>query len=382
MHIYATKKLMKGFKKAEKMATEPIEHVTFLEDSESPDGHSFFDWHANIAEMGTDECLIMTHDRSGLTLIFLNVYEEELMEFYDWFEEAFYDLLGKLGFSHHSIQRYLTDSNGYGITISKATDSKKIGRNSSVINLMRKMNYYQEDDFIVQGYWQYQISRLNTSLKRGERSFEHFINEYEEVIGPVTYAVDMVEFEIRLRMEMLPDVIRIVQMPMYLTFEDLHQVIQTIYMWQHMHLHQFILEDGSTIIGAEQKYNMEQYQMGGNQEAYTASQLKLADVITPEENGVITYVYDFGDSWEHSIRARKFYSEKKRMFPKLTLMSGDPVPENVGGPPGYQYFLEVINDPVHDEHSVIKEWSKDYLSRLNIYNDVNHFNHEIKRMHT
>jgi len=382
MHIYATKKVMHAFEKAEKKTGETIENVTFLEEADSAENDSFFDWHANIAQIGQDDCLILTHDRSGLTILLLGVYEEELVEFYDLLEEALFELLGKLGFSDQSIQRYLTDANRQGATVSKATDRKKIGRNSSALNLIRQLEYYQDNNDTVQSYWQYRASRMNLSLKQGTLPFEQFIADYEKVIGPVSYDVEMVELEIRLRMEMLPDVVRVIQMPMQLTFEDLHDAIQEVFMWQHMHLHQFILEDGATIIGSEQKYNMERYQLDGGHETYSASTLKLTDVITPEENGVISYVYDFGDSWEHTIRARTFYSEKKRTYPKLSLMSGDPVPENIGGPTGYQFFLDVINDPTHDEHSVIKEWAEDYLSRLMLYNDVNHFNHDLKTMHT
>lgn len=382
MHIYATRKVLNAFEKAVKQTGESIDNVTFLDEEESHKGHSFFEWHANIVQLENDECLILTHDDSGLSLILLNVYSEELIDFYDWFDESVYDLLEKIGFSQHSIQKFFSHEDSYGLTISRAVDQQKIGRNSSVINIVRQLDYYQEDEFIVQSYWQYQVSRLNTSLKQGDRPFSAFIKQYEERIEPVTYSVEMVEMEIRLKMGALPDVIRIVQMPMSLTFEDLHDVIQTVFMWQKMHLHQFVLEDGAVIVGSEQKYNIDRYQIDGNEEAYAASHLKLIDAITPEVNGVFTYIYDFGDSWEHSIRVRKFYSEKKRCYPKLTLMSGDPVPENVGGAEGYKYFLDVIKDPTHEEHSVIKEWSNDYFSNLMIYNDVNHFNHDLKIMHT
>ncbi|SFC57281.1 pRiA4b ORF-3-like protein [Alkalibacterium subtropicum] len=382
MHIYATKKVMQAFKKAEKMTSGTIENMTILEESDSPEEQALFEWHINSVKVNQEDLLIVTHDLSGLTLLIVNADTEDLLDFYEWFEEALYDLLGKLGFSHKSIQQYLTYSKGRQLTLGKATDFKKIGRNSSAVSLLRQLDYYQENEYMVQSYWQYQTSRLNRSLKQASQPFTQFINEYEKVIGPVSFNVNMAEIEVRLKMGDLPDVIRVIQMPMQLTFEDLHRVIQKVFMWQDAHLHQFIMEDGATVISAEQKRSMERYQMESQAEASAASQLKLADVITPEENGIFTYVYDFGDSWEHRIRVRRFYSENRRMFPKLSLMSGEPVPENVGGPPGYADFLEVINDPTHDEHSVIKEWANDYFTRLNLFNDVNNFNHDLTVMHS
>ena len=382
MHIYATKKVMKDFKKAEKMTPGSLENITILEEGDSPKDEALFQWHINSVKVAQEDLLILTHDLSGLTLLFLHTDVEELQSFYDWFEEALYELLGTLGFTHNSVQQYLMHTGKPQLTLGKATDLKKIGRNSSAVTLVRQLAYYQDNEYTVQSYWQFQISRLNRSLKQRYHPFEAFIHAYEETFGPVSYKAEMAEFEIRLKMYGLPDVIRIVQMPMSLTFEDLHQAIQSVFMWQDAHLHQFIMEDGSTVIGAKQKARMANYQMGGEEEVYAASQLKLQDVITPEENGVFTYIYNFGDSWEHRIRVRKFYSEKRRQFPKLTMMSGDPVLENVGGPGGYAYFLEVINDPTHDEHSVIKEWSKEYRSHLMLYNDVNHFNHMLKSLHS
>ena len=34
-------------------------------------------------------------------------------------------------------------------------------------------------------------------------------------------------------------------------------------------------------------------------------------------------------------------------------------PEDVGGPPGYQYFLEAITDPTHEEHADMLAWCGD-----------------------
>ncbi|MER2064595.1 MAG: plasmid pRiA4b ORF-3 family protein, partial [Alkalibacterium sp.] len=367
MHIFATTKVLKAFKKAEKMSPEPIEQITFLEDEISPEKQGFFEWHINSVKVDQDDLLVLTHDQSGLTLLFLNVETEDLRDFYEWVEEALYDLLGKLGFTHQSIQNYIAFTGKPYLSIGKAVDRKKIGRNSSAVTIVRHLSDYKEDDYTVQSYWQYQVSRLNRSLKQEHRPFKQFITAYEKHIGPVSYKVDMAEIEIKLKMDDLPDIIRIVHMPMQLTFEDLHRVIQRVFMWEDAHLYQFIMEDGSTILDVKQMIQRDRYQMGGRAESHSSCHLKLSEVMTLEENGHFTYIYDFGDSWEHSVRVRKFYTEHKRMYPKLTMMSGDPVPENVGGPSGYAYFLDVINDPTHEEHSFIKEWSKEYVSNINVY---------------
>ena len=41
----------------------------------------------------------------------------------------------------------------------------------------------------------------------------------------------------------------------------------------------------------------------------------------------------------------------------LIALSGKCPPEDVGGPPGYENFLEAIADPKHPEHVDIMEWN-------------------------
>ncbi|PCJ42341.1 MAG: hypothetical protein COA81_05750 [Alphaproteobacteria bacterium] len=41
---------------------------------------------------------------------------------------------------------------------------------------------------------------------------------------------------------------------------------------------------------------------------------------------------------------------------KLIALSGKCSPEDVGGPPGHENFLEAIADPKHPEHKDIMEW--------------------------
>lgn len=48
--------------------------------------------------------------------------------------------------------------------------------------------------------------------------------------------------------------------------------------------------------------------------------------------------------------------EAGALYPQLILAEGRTPPEDVGGPPGYEHFLEAINDPSHDDHDEMREW--------------------------
>ncbi len=43
-------------------------------------------------------------------------------------------------------------------------------------------------------------------------------------------------------------------------------------------------------------------------------------------------------------------------YRKLTDISGRCPPEDIGGPPGYEAFAEIMADPKRTEHNDLKEW--------------------------
>jgi len=69
------------------------------------------------------------------------------------------------------------------------------------------------------------------------------------------------------------------------------------------------------------------------------------------------FEYDFGDSWDHEV----FVEELTWSYFGLKFavcLDGENAcpPEDVGGTPGYAYFLEAIADPSHEEHDSYLEW--------------------------
>jgi hypothetical protein len=69
------------------------------------------------------------------------------------------------------------------------------------------------------------------------------------------------------------------------------------------------------------------------------------------------YLYDFGDGWEHRVKVEKILPPDAGLRLPLCLDGANACPlEDVGGPPGYAYFLEAIRDPAHEEHAAMLQW--------------------------
>jgi hypothetical protein len=66
-----------------------------------------------------------------------------------------------------------------------------------------------------------------------------------------------------------------------------------------------------------------------------------------EDMGVkrLTYLYDYGDGWERTIRIERIGEALPgELYPRLLDASGRCPPEDIGGPPGYAEFLEAMAD--------------------------------------
>jgi len=68
------------------------------------------------------------------------------------------------------------------------------------------------------------------------------------------------------------------------------------------------------------------------------------------------YEYDLGDSWIHEITVEQLRAGNGEDGLRCTGGARACPPEDCGGPPGYEMFLEAITDPSHEEHEAMLEW--------------------------
>lgn len=144
-----------------------------------------------------------------------------------------------------------------------------------------------------------------------------------------------------------PAVTRTLQVPADIRLDRLHLTVQAAMGWTNSHL--YIFEAGGATWG------MADPEFGG--EDLPADKTTLAELIEDTGAETISYLYDFGDSWDHTIRIGKIGDPVPgEIYPRLTEIAGRCPPEDVGGIPGYEEFLEVMADPGPQEHEDIRRW--------------------------
>jgi hypothetical protein len=140
---------------------------------------------------------------------------------------------------------------------------------------------------------------------------------------------------------------RVVQVPGNVTLRQLHEILQLAMGWQNAHLHEFRI-DGMGYGEPSAEFDLE---------VNDDRRFRLSSV-APGAGARFTYLYDFGDGWEHDVIVEKVISPESRLrYPLCVAGAGACPPEDVGGPWGYDEFLAAIRDPSHEQHDELLEWA-------------------------
>ncbi len=148
------------------------------------------------------------------------------------------------------------------------------------------------------------------------------------------------------------------------TFEDFHNLLQDAFGWENYHLYNF----SPTGWGSKPEIAVPHEE---DEEPITdATTTELKDIFNTVGQK-FTYIYDFGDSWEHKIELEEIHSNYHGQVPACLDGKGCCPPEDCGGVGGYEHLKQVLENPKDREH-------KDMLNWLGLRKgsdwDVNEFN--------
>lgn len=128
------------------------------------------------------------------------------------------------------------------------------------------------------------------------------------------------------------------------TLDELHDQIQAVMGWQNSHLYEFLL-DG-------ERYGDVEVPDGG---LIDGGDVWLSDLV--QEGSKLAYLYDFGDSWEHTITVEAIGDPHASVeYPRCVKGSGNCPPEDCGGIWAYYELLATLSDPKAKGHAEAMDW--------------------------
>jgi hypothetical protein len=146
-----------------------------------------------------------------------------------------------------------------------------------------------------------------------------------------------------------PEIVRRIYVLSEISLLELHLCIQYAMGWTDSHLFEF--KRGDLCFGI--RYEDTELDFP---DLIDASGVQVAGVLK-RPGQLLTYVYDFGDYWEHKIQLNGHLDIDPDMkYPLCVSGAGNCPPEDCGGIHGFTELLEILKDKNNPEYKDIRKW--------------------------
>jgi hypothetical protein len=340
MTIHLTQKLADKLK----LAPEPQTEVDAL-----------YSWRANYIQEHGYRFVVFMNDASRFMVVINEAKVAKLKKLPELFIQTLRETMLAFSVNPEVIERYFAEAGD--ISYARNADRKMTAQmNKSTDAAWGSLRDYKEDVDL-------SVCASGVKIYGADEAFvpkNKFLGLLERYGLPVRkcHALDL---NVRLYLDG-NDAVRKLRVPVNLSFEKLHKLLQVAFGWHSSHLYSFGLfkkwpEELENQPDIELVVESDQYDAyEANPDAKTIAGAKLSDYVS--EYTKIVYLYDFGDNWLHFIEVERVIEDCEEELPILLSGRGDAPPEDVGGIDGFEEFLEIIADPTHEDYDEMMEWAK------------------------
>jgi hypothetical protein len=152
-----------------------------------------------------------------------------------------------------------------------------------------------------------------------------------------------------------PVIWRQVDVPVEANLKMIHDIVQAAMGWQDYHLWEFKT--------AGRRYGLPDPQWPDDRLS-AAKNIKLGTLI---DRGVteLEYTYDMGDNWHHVIAIESVGpGQLDTKYPRYIDGARRAPPEDVGGTPGFENFLDAVADSKHPDHAELTAWYDEHCGGI------------------
>ncbi|AGF57835.1 hypothetical protein B0P06_003856 [Clostridium saccharoperbutylacetonicum] len=335
---------------------EPITQKRGIEEKE------LFSWSANLIKIKRRKAVIVVNDKNRFGFVLFGLKSKDFLKIDELILQGIKRSLKQLKIREEIIEQYLSDA---GETVyTKTNGHKYVARLNKACELVGLF----EDILDLDNVYQEEISiKLNYDLIKTDKSnYEHpcelILEDLKEVYGESVIKCEANSLLVKLDLGGYTAERRIVT-PVDINFKKLHKILQIAFDWKDCHLHDFdiINEKGERELKIISEYEDEIDLYNPGCKVVLESEAYIRDYIKDEK--IIKYSYDFGDGWEHEIIFEGEIVDYNRNHPFCVDGFGDGAPEDVGGIPGYEEFLEIMGNASHPEYKSMKIWAASQMYR-------------------
>lgn len=132
-----------------------------------------------------------------------------------------------------------------------------------------------------------------------------------------------------------PPIWRRLLVPQEITFEELHEMIQTAFCWSSARLYQFeFRSEGIRVVETDEE--------AGGKFRNISFRESIGSLVS--ESKKFTYTYGFENNWEHMIQVEKLLEDSSQSWGQVIKYKGGVIPEDCGGIAAYYDLLNSGSD--------------------------------------
>ncbi len=325
------------------------QHIGELTDGPTAGYSPMFSWvGTQFYTTNLGNCMLLTNKATGFCVIAPITYK-------DWsFDtsvilEAIKVAMTVHGYEPKQVDRYLEE--GKNVCTTAGADTKIVSRLNRWLKDRAIENLSVSE--IVSYFSNKKVQIDDKRVIPAEQMKEALAKEQVEIVKDMH---EVMHLKISLRLPAPYKVYRSFEVPVTASFEKLHEIIQIAFSWDSMHLYEFTV--GHSKIGPAKDEKADMFSIFDDpEEILDDEEITLAHLNRGAKK--FTYIYDFGDYWEHQISIVK--RELRSGTPQVicTGGKGDAPWEDSGGPWGYVHMKEVLQNPEDEEYEEVSEWTED-----------------------
>lgn len=361
MIIHCTKKLLDQLKIKPELAVD-----------EEP----LFSWHANLVTLKRKKTVVLVNDKNRYIIVLYGLKAKDFKALNNIIINAIRETFMDECIKGEIIEEYLGHSGE--IVYSKTKDKSSVSRMNNSCEYVYTFQELLKNDTICQSTISKRANHLLVGFGRNnyEQPNELLYKDLEEFAGKPIFSCTAVVLNVKLRL-INQNVWRRIVVPVNITFDMLHKILQKTFGWMDYHLHEFFIYENTKSNNIYSSpdyinhpaYNKEGYKpvvnLVADEEAFDYEDeipmkleagIKLGEYLLQYKR--MKYIYDFGDEWQHYIEVVKVIDDYDKNYPVCIDGKGNTPPEDVGGAPGYEDFLKIISDKSDPEYKEAIEWAK------------------------
>jgi len=312
---------------------------------------SLYSWHANIIKINRRKTIVLVNDASGYVVILRYLKAKDFKSINILITESIKEILIADCIKPEIVDKYLAD--GGKIAFSKTQNRSLIAKMNKGCEAADVFDEEYNLDIIPQDYVTRKANHWifthidNETYHPNELFYNYLVERFSQPI----FSTKALVLNIRLDLKN-HDIWRRVIVPLNIHFYELHRVIRAAFDWGYYHLHDFVIYENAEpflrVLCNED--DLETYQ--DDEMICLERETKISEYLPKYKS--INYTYDFGDNWVHNIEIENVLFDYENNYAVCLEGKANRPPEDVGGEGGYEEFMEIMDDPNHEEYESAK----------------------------